>query len=427
MAYQDISTGYKPEFALGALYQGYNAGNADNASQLANLANEQALQKARITDPYDALKSVYEGQLANAKSQDPNYIPWQLKGQMGQMMSQDAAGRMKQDTYQEELDATKQELTNKLKKGKLTQEEQDHYLGRINDLKRRRDSGELGQTGTSGFTMQQPEQQSDLNPNYGNEGRGLTPLPILKNEAAMKTSMGDDYRSGSKPYDLETIDKEIKQFGDKTGELSKERARIVAELSQGGTVEQPTSIMQRFSQSGTDGKNKFLQGIPGTDTYHEGMMGILMDTPEFRQKLALGEQKTDSAEEIAAKRLEAAAAKAKKELSDPKYNEQLATAFKMYANPSASPQQKYEAETFIYMDRQRRLAANPTAYTPKMDLGQYGIPMQVSPVNQPQAPTPPSGDNTIESKVKASGQTYEPSKYDYRIGPNGEVQRKQKG
>lgn len=38
----------------------------------------------------------------------------------------------------------------------------------------------------------------------------------------------------------------------------------------------------------------------------------------------------------------------------------------------------------------------------------------------------PSALEDIETKVKAAGQTYDPEKYDYRIGPNGEIQRKKK-
>lgn len=96
MAIENISTGYKPEFALGALYHGFNAGSQDNASQLANLIQEQALQKSRVEDPYEVLKTQYEGLLANAKSNSPSYIPWMLQGTEGQMKSQDAAGQLAQ-------------------------------------------------------------------------------------------------------------------------------------------------------------------------------------------------------------------------------------------------------------------------------------------------------------------------------------------
>jgi hypothetical protein len=96
MGIENISTGYKPEFSLGALYHGFNAGSQDNASQLANLIQEQALQKSRVEDPYEVLKTQYEGLLANAKSNSPSYIPWMMQGTEGQMKSQDAAGQLAQ-------------------------------------------------------------------------------------------------------------------------------------------------------------------------------------------------------------------------------------------------------------------------------------------------------------------------------------------
>ena len=96
MGIENIATGYKPEFALGALYHGFNAGSADNASQLSNLIQEQALQKSRIGDPLDLIQKFYEAQLANAKSQSPDYIPMQLSGQIGQMQTQEATGKTAQ-------------------------------------------------------------------------------------------------------------------------------------------------------------------------------------------------------------------------------------------------------------------------------------------------------------------------------------------
>ena len=42
-------------------------------------------------------------------------------------------------------------------------------------------------------------------------------------------------------------------------------------------------------------------------------------------------------------------------------------------------------------------------------------------------PPPNAGNsNNLEAMVKAAGQSYEPEKYEYRIGPNGEIQRKKR-
>lgn len=119
MGIENIATGYKPEFALGALYHGFNAGSADNASQLSNLIQEQALQKSRIGDPMDLIQKFYESQLANAKSQSPDYIPAQIRGQIGQMNSQDAAGTLAQGLLPFKQQAGQAELTSDATKNRL--------------------------------------------------------------------------------------------------------------------------------------------------------------------------------------------------------------------------------------------------------------------------------------------------------------------
>jgi hypothetical protein len=433
MANQFYSNDFAPKYNLADFYRGGDQAMAEQQaqediykSQLANI-----LSAGRM--PNELAESNLSGAKANQLN-NPDYLNWYEKGLTGSYKSQDAAGNLKQAIYGDELAATTQELKNKLSSGQLKQEELSNYLRRIDDLKKRQEAGTLGAPDTMGFPQQQqPEYQSPINLDYGNEGRGLTPLPILKTEGAMRDSMGTDYRSGSKPYDLETIDTEIRRTKDPKilAELQNERNRIVAELGAGGGGEQPTSsVMQRFAKSGSKSGNSFLNGIPGNDPYNEGLMGILMDTPEFRQKLAMGEQKTDSAEEIADKRAQALKEKTKKELADPKYKEQLMQAFKTMANPDATPQEKYEAEMVIHYDRQARLAGAPGGYQGRMDMGAMGIPTKPSPVEQNKMPTPPtaqSASGSLESKVKASGQQWEPNKYEYREGPNGEIQRKLKG
>jgi len=92
MAIEQISTGYKPEFALGALYHGFNAGNADNASRLANLQAEWELQKSQAEDPYKVMEAILAGNRANAMN-DPEMLKLYTDGYGGQMESQIAAGK----------------------------------------------------------------------------------------------------------------------------------------------------------------------------------------------------------------------------------------------------------------------------------------------------------------------------------------------
>lgn len=96
---QNIETGYKPEFGLGAWFAGQNAANTEAANEEELIKSFLANQRERQMQPIDVEKAQlgldparYESQLAQAKSRNPNYIPEQLRGQIGQMQTQAAAG-----------------------------------------------------------------------------------------------------------------------------------------------------------------------------------------------------------------------------------------------------------------------------------------------------------------------------------------------
>lgn len=282
MGIENIATGYKPEFALGALYHGFNAGSADNASQLSNLIQEQALQKSRIGDPLDLIKKQYEAMVANAQMNNPDYIPAQMQGDMGRFASSAAKGKIDSSSVDEQIKALLAELAQKTGKSNLLNQFQGQQQADINAI------GNVPQEQPQ-MAIPQPEYQSPVNPNYGNEGRGLSPLPILKTEAAMKASMGNDYRFGDRNYDLETIDKEIRLHGDKTGQLAQERARLVASLANGGGGEQPQPIQQQQPQQSTGPLGSRLRQ----------MATILGTTPEHLNRMEEIKAQGDSRLEIA--------------------------------------------------------------------------------------------------------------------------------
>jgi len=96
---QTIDTGYKPEFGLGAFFSGQNAANAEAANQEELIKQFLANQQSRQMNPLevqakqlslDPMK--YDSQMARAKMADPKYIPAMMRGNMGQMASQEAAG-----------------------------------------------------------------------------------------------------------------------------------------------------------------------------------------------------------------------------------------------------------------------------------------------------------------------------------------------
>lgn len=59
MAFPQIETGYKPEFGLGALYQGFNAGNADSMAQEEILKSFLANQREEQMQPLDVQGKVF--------------------------------------------------------------------------------------------------------------------------------------------------------------------------------------------------------------------------------------------------------------------------------------------------------------------------------------------------------------------------------
>ena len=96
---QNIQTGYTPEFSLGAFFAGENAANTEAANEEELIKSFLANQRERQMQPIDVEKAQlgldparYESQLAQAKSRNPNYIQEQLRGQIGQMQTQAAAG-----------------------------------------------------------------------------------------------------------------------------------------------------------------------------------------------------------------------------------------------------------------------------------------------------------------------------------------------
>lgn len=97
---QNIQTSYTPEFGLGAFFAGENAANTEAANQEELIKQFLDNQRERSMQPLDVEKAQlgldparYDAQLARAKMGDANYIPAQLAGQIGQMQSQEAAGK----------------------------------------------------------------------------------------------------------------------------------------------------------------------------------------------------------------------------------------------------------------------------------------------------------------------------------------------
>lgn len=90
-----IETGYKPEFGLGALYQGFNAANADQSAQEELIKQFLANQHAQVQNPLDE-QTTSQNLLANHYKTDPRYQQGMTDMIEGQGYSNLAAGQTAQ-------------------------------------------------------------------------------------------------------------------------------------------------------------------------------------------------------------------------------------------------------------------------------------------------------------------------------------------
>ena len=90
-----IETGYKPEFALGALYQGMNAANADEMAQQEIIDRVLSNFKRQQDAPLDY--TIKQADAVDAQTRMlPTYQDAKLRGYIGQNDSQEASGRVAQ-------------------------------------------------------------------------------------------------------------------------------------------------------------------------------------------------------------------------------------------------------------------------------------------------------------------------------------------
>ena len=120
-----IDTGYKPEFALGALYQGFNAGNADQSAQQEIIRQFLANQREQSMQPID-VEQAKQNLLASMYKSDPRYQAGMTNMIEGQGLSNLTAGQnaqvlqpFKQAAEQSTLEqeATKQRLFGNMYRG----------------------------------------------------------------------------------------------------------------------------------------------------------------------------------------------------------------------------------------------------------------------------------------------------------------------
>lgn len=366
MAFQQIETGYKPEFALGALYQGYNAGNAMNENALSQLKAEEALQKSRLTDPNDVLRSMFEGQVDAAKLNDPEFIQKQLAGYKGQMNTQIAAGNKAMELSADDIKASRRDLQNKYMTGELDARTYAQQSKMFDQIEAGTYQGnQQPASAPIGFGFQ-PQ-------NYGNEGRGVpgpqspnntlailnqiesgnrdfnpdgSPMrspkgalfarQVLPATAAdpgfgispatsqtpaeynrvgeelfgkMITRYGGDTLKGLAAYNMGSgaFDSVLSKYGsDWRNHLPEETTKYLTKaesLGASGSSKESTSLTSRFSQGSQP--TPFTNLIPQSGALAQ-MAGVRALSPELVGKMAQGEQKNNYAESLLTTKLASA-------------------------------------------------------------------------------------------------------------------------
>lgn len=258
MALTNINTGYTPEFALGAMYAGENAATNRMGNQLDLIKNFLANQREQQMQPMDVNIKQTESDYATMKRAS-DYMDAAKRGYIGQMNTQDASGRKALETNQGEID-----LANATNRNQLTKEQ---FLKRLNDLKASKIEGGVisfptqpteAPQPTSGFSWQIPRDVQ--------RSRDQNRIGILQQE---------------------------KQLYPNDPNLTKELE--LAQRNIDTTPSQPQAVNANNSPlvpSPPLRNGGITQGSPE----YEAIMQALVDQPEFRQKLLIGDQRYDSAE-----------------------------------------------------------------------------------------------------------------------------------
>lgn len=118
MAISQIETGYKPEFALGAMYQGENAANADMNNKLEFIKQYLANQHAQVQNPLDE-QTTAQNLLINAFKTDPRYQQGMTDVAEGQGLTTLTAGQNAQVLQKFKQAAEEADLKQQASKSRL--------------------------------------------------------------------------------------------------------------------------------------------------------------------------------------------------------------------------------------------------------------------------------------------------------------------
>ena len=251
MAFNPIETDYRPNFGLGAYYQGINAANAKQLTEEDILKAFLANQKEQNEQPLDLMVKQWQATHAQDQMNSPEYRQAMLDGYIGQMKSQIAAGRKAMETVGTDIPAINQENKNKLFMGKVLSDWNANRLGQEQPQ------------GNIGFTMQPQEQ--------------VSPIGNISKQSDMLKSFGTDYKTApdmpAANYMINEINRGLANLNIKPKDkqdLLKEKQRILSELNG-----QPPVLSNMIKEPQEQPQDNILSKL----------QNILVNTPEHIQAI----------------------------------------------------------------------------------------------------------------------------------------------
>lgn len=300
------------------------------------------------------------------------------------------------------------------------------------------------------YAMQdRPLEQEKLR--LGNEGLAAANEAAALTNQVNRSQVGNKIAAANTAFDLDQDTAKLKQQANYGQKIS----AIAAQLKAVPPLARGAAFRQMAAEAGIGLDNpraqQFLNTDPNKlpDLLNEIGTGMATSSAEHIRKMAEEKQKQD-AEFAKQKYASDSSASASRYVADKGFEKsQLSTQAKSdflgSLRKAADPVKQYgmlQSEATRIQDtdpvqagiyRQMATSIEPVAQakiksaTPgAVDMNALGMQTQAAPSIAPVQQRPAPGTPDIAQAVKAAGQAYEPEKYEYRIAPDGRVQRKPK-
>ncbi len=254
MAFNPIETDYRPNFGLGAYYQGINAANAKQLTEEDILKAFLANQREEQQQPLDYIIKQWDAAHAQDKLNSPAYRDATLSGYIGQAKSMSAAGRKADETVASEIPAINQENKNKFEVAKLLEQFRNKQLGQDQPtssyeqpIPLQGDNGKMGfNFGSASNALQNPDltsqQRQLIMQDAGKRGENV--LSMFK-QSGLENALVND------PEHLKAIDK-IRAMGENQQNVADTRGQYLLQAALARlqkTGEKPLTLDQAVARS----------------------------------------------------------------------------------------------------------------------------------------------------------------------------------